>query len=844
MQVLSMSKPSLSTLPAQSFRLVLSAMATSCLAFGLLAGCAGDTEEKLIASARAYEAKREFSAATIELKRALDKNARSAEARLLLGKVLLEDSDPAAAEVELRKAEELGANKDRVAPDLARAMLLLGQAKKVVEQFADLSLRDATAQAELKTWVASAHSQLGQMPQARQQIADALRAQSLHPAAVMVQARMQAAEGDVEGALKMLDAVLAKDPGNADVGVAKGYLLWLGKDDAAGALETHRKVLAANPGHVAAQAEIVTILFRQGQVAEARQQFELLKKMAPQHPETVFFEAQFAYVDKQYKRSRELTDALLKLAPDHVRALELAAAAEYQMGSDEQAQDFLARALKGMPGLTLSRQILAQSYLRAGKPDKAIEALAPMLSGEKPNAESLALAGNAYLQLGDTKQADAAFKRAAQLAPDNAKVGTEVAMGMLGGGRADVALRDLEAIAATDKGPRADMALVSARISQGDLRGAMAAIAGLEGKMPGKPLPHQLRGQVLMAMRDAAGAQRSFEAALAQDGKYFPAVAALASMEVATGKPDAASQRVTAFLKTLPNSVQALMLLADIPTADGAPAADATQLLAQAVRANPGAAQTHMALIARHLALADRPAALAAAQAAAAALPNDQSILDALGQTQLLAGEVQQSAVTFRKLASVKPADAQVQLNLAEAEVAAKDFAGAERALRRALELDAEFAAARRGLAMLALRDNRAQDAIAIARDMQKRKPKDALGFAVEGDIEAHRKNWPEAAKAYQLASQLSGSSEAALKLHTVLRAANKADEADRMAAGWEKKRPKDPVLRFYLGDVATQKADYPAAEAHYRAVLETQPKNALVMNNLAWLMHSPAFSR
>ena len=55
-----MSKPSLSTLPAQSFRLVLSAMATSCLAFGLLAGCAGDTEEKLIASARAYEAKREF----------------------------------------------------------------------------------------------------------------------------------------------------------------------------------------------------------------------------------------------------------------------------------------------------------------------------------------------------------------------------------------------------------------------------------------------------------------------------------------------------------------------------------------------------------------------------------------------------------------------------------------------------------------------------------------------------------------------------------------------------------------------------------------------------------------
>ena len=813
------------------------ALAAICLAAALLAGCAGDSEEKLIASARAYLAKRELSAAVIELKRALDKNARSAEARLLLGKVLLEDGDPAAAEVELRKAEELGL-KEQVAPDLARAMLLLGQATKVIEQFADISLREPTAQAELKTWVASAYSQLGKLPQANEQIAAALRAQPLNPAAVMVQARMRAAEGDVDGALAMLDSVLAGEPGNEQVGVAKGYLLWLGRNDAAGALEAHRKVLAAHPGSVPAQAEIVTILFRQGQAAEARQQFELLKKMAPQHPETVFFEAQFAYVDKQYRRSRELTDALLKLAPDHVRALELAAAAEFHLGNDEQVQGFLGRALKVMPGLQLSRQILAQSYLRAGKADKAVEVLGPTLVGEKANAESLVLAGNAYMQLGDTKQADAAFRRAAQLAPGSAKVRTEVALGMMGGGRAELALRDLEAVAAADKGPRADLALVSARISRGDFRGALGAIDGLESKMPGQPLPHQLRGQVLVSLRDAAGARRSFEAALAKDAKYYPAVAALASMDVATGKPADARQRVTAFLTVSPNNAQALMLLAEIPGDSGAPAEDATQRLAEAVRANPGTARTHLALIGRYIQQANRPAALAAAQAAAVALPNDLSIMDALGQAQLLAGEAQQAASTFRKLAALQPGSAQVQMNLAEAQVAAKDYEAAGRALKRAAEVDPKLGAAWRGLAMLALRDNRPQDALNIARDMQKRQPKDALGFAVEGDIEVQRKNWPAAARVYQTALQLSGASEAAIKLHTVLRAADKASEADKVAADWEKKRPKDPAFRFYLGDLATQKADYPAAEAHYRAVLDTQPKNALVMNNLAWLMH------
>ncbi len=212
------------------------------------------------------------------------KNEQSTGARLLLGTALLEGGDPAAAEVEFRKAEVLGASNEQVAPDLARAMLLTGQAGKVVEQFGELTLRDPAAQAGLKAWVASAYAQLGNQQQAKVQIAAALRAQPLNPAAVVVQARMRASEGDVDGALSMLDAVLSKEPNNEQVGVAKGYLLWLGKNDAAGALAVHRRVLASNPGSVAARAEIVTILFRQGKVAEARQEFEQLKKIGP-HPD-------------------------------------------------------------------------------------------------------------------------------------------------------------------------------------------------------------------------------------------------------------------------------------------------------------------------------------------------------------------------------------------------------------------------------------------------------------------------------------------------------------------------------------------------------------------------------
>ena len=170
--------------------------------------------------------------------------------------------------------------------------------------------------------------------------------------------------------------------------------------------------------------------------------------------------------------------------------------------------------------------------------------------------------------------------------------------------------------------------------------------------------------------------------------------------------------------------------------------------------------------------------------------------------------------------------------------MATQDFSAASRSLKRATELDPDLMVrGGAGLAMLALRDNKRQDALAIAQAMQKRQPKGPLGYAVEGDIEVQHKNWAAAAAAYRLALQHGQGSEAAIKLHTALRAAGKPADAGRVAADWEKRSPNDPAFHFYLGNLATQQHDYAAAEAQYRRVLASQPGNALAMNNIAWLL-------
>jgi cellulose synthase operon protein C len=144
---------------------------------------------------------------------------------------------------------------------------------------------------------------------------------------------------------------------------------------------------------------------------------------------------------------------------------------------------------------------------------------------------------------------------------------------------------------------------------------------------------------------------------------------------------------------------------------------------------------------------------------------------------------------------------------------------------------------ARRAQAQLAVLERRHDEAVKIAREIQKSEPKSPLGFTVEADAEASRQNWEAALAATRAAHQVAKSTETAVRLYTVLLQAGKAADAERLGADWLREQPKDVLFRFHLGDMAIARNNLTAAEGHYKAVLEMQPRNAMAMNNLAWLL-------
>ena len=802
-----------------------------------LYGCGQESPAALVAAAKASLAKNEPGTAVIQLKGALDQEPDRPEARFLLGRSLLEAGDPAAAAVELRKALELNQPPDAVLPVLARALLGQGEHRQLLAAYAATQLTDPGAAADLATSLALAHLRAGDKEAATAELQAALKARPDFVPAHLLQVSMLAAGGNRQAALAELDQVLQRAPAEASAWLLRGDLLATGGADPAGAIEAWRKALGLRKDLAPAHVGIVSLLLAQRDYAAARVQIEAMKKALPKLAQTTYFEALLALQTNDLVLAGQLADQLLAAAPKSPDALRLAGTVALQKGELPKAQTLLAGALQAAPANRALRRLLTSAYLRGAQPERAVQTVQPLVDSGEPDAETLTLAAVAHVRSGDFKQADALFAAAAKLKPGDARTRTALAISRLGGADAAVALDELQQLATEGAGSAADFALISAHVQRKEFTQALAAVDALQRKQPDQPLAATLRGQVQMARGDVVAARASFEQALRLGPTHFPACAALAALDLRDKKPEQARQRFETLLQRDPKSVQALIALAALREQSGAAREEVASLLTRAIAAEPNQAAPRVLLIDYRLRSKDYKAALDLAQEGLAAQPDSAQLVDALGRVQFASGERDQALKAFRQLAALDPASPGPPMKLAEVQLAMKDTAAAAQSLARALALKPDFPPAVEALIGLHLAAGRADEALALARGMQKRQPTSANGFAYEGGVQASLKQWAAAAAAFRAGLKIEPArTELAVKLHEVLGALAQPAEAARLAAAWRKDHPKDFVFLTYLGDLALKRQDYAQAEADFQAVAALRPDSVLALNNIAWL--------
>ena len=802
----------------------------------VLAACSGEKPETMVASARDFMAKNDLKSVVIQAKNALQQNPDLPEARYLLGLALLRSGDPVGAETELRKAQALKHPDDDVVPPLVEAMLVQGKARKVVEEFAKTELSNPAAKAALQTSLYGAYAASGSGDKAKVALETALAVDPEFLPAKLLSTRELAVKGDIDGAMASVNAILAKSPTSHEALAFKGDLLAGGKGDRDGAMAAYRKAAEIKPDYAPAQVAILKLLMGQGKLDEATKQMEVVRKLGANSPQVKYYETLLAFQKKDFTLAKELSPQMLKVAPNSVQVLTLAGAIELQNNSLLQAENYLSKVVQGAPQVVYARRLLVSTYLRSGQADKALVTLQPLLKEANVDAAVNAIAGEVYLQNGDLKNAEEYFAKASKQNPQNARSRTALALTHMAAGK-DGGLEELLDVAASDSGATADLALISVHLRRNELDKALKAIDGLEKKQPGKPLAANLRGRTLLAKKDIAGARKSFERSLEIDPAFFPSVAALAALDLADKKPDLARKRFEDVLAKNPKHSQALLALAELRSRAGGPKDEVAELITKAVTANPTEKAPRLLLVEFHLRNKDFKLALSAAQNAVATLPDSPELLDALGRALQLSGDGNQALATFSKLAIMQPRSPLPYMRMADVNLTVmKDKLAAVQNLRKALEVKPDVLEAQRGLMLLALDSKNYKEALGITRDIQKQRPKEAIGYSLEGDIAANQKKWDVAADAYRVGLKAVDAPELAVKLYSALGAAEKSADQERFAAGWLKEHPKDVVMRLFLGDVSLARNDLEGAERNYLDVIRIEPRSAVAFNNLAWV--------
>src|SRR5450830_695044 len=244
-------------------------IALSVLLMSMLLAACNDKPEVMLSSAKDYLAKNDSKAAVIQIKNALQSDPNLPEARFLLGSALLDSGEPVGAETELRKALDLKHPQDAVVPPLAKAMLAQGQAKKLTEEFAKIDLTQPQAKASLQMSLASAYAMQSKPDLAQTALNAALLAEPGYAPALLAQARQKAGQRDFDGALAMVDDVIAKSPKSFEAWKFKGDLLLYAKNQGDDVLAAYRKSIEIKPDFLAGHVAVTTMLLQQGDLAAA-----------------------------------------------------------------------------------------------------------------------------------------------------------------------------------------------------------------------------------------------------------------------------------------------------------------------------------------------------------------------------------------------------------------------------------------------------------------------------------------------------------------------------------------------------------------------------------------------
>jgi putative PEP-CTERM system TPR-repeat lipoprotein len=264
---------------------------------------------------------------------------------------------------------------------------------------------------------------------------------------------------------------------------------------------------------------------------------------------------------------------------------------------------------------------------------------------------------------------------------------------------------------------------------------------------------------------------------------------------------------------------------------------DVVRLLERAWESNEGAIQPGIALVRYYNSRQQPLRAVSIARDLNIKHPGRPIILSMLGLSQLTAKEYHSAQGTFEAWVKIQPKSPQAHFSLGRANKLLGETSSAKNNLKKSLSLSQNFLPAQLLLAQIWMQSKKPEPVLTIAKNIQTQRPKEAVGFRLEGDVLMAQKKYSEALKFYQSAYAKLAVAPLAIAIYQASKKA-KINVPYTSLERWLKEHDDDQSVRMILASAYQDAELFSKAAEQYSQVVSARPEDISALNNLAWLLY------
>lgn len=825
-----MASPGLSLAPRATIVICLSAL----LYVAALSGCGESSAGSPLDKAKAHIEEREYAAAIIELKNALQQDSMNVEARWLLAENYLLFGEGLNAEKALARMES-GRDRDpafRAA--LAQSLILQG---RVDEAVAESEIADGDeVSAQLLAYRAIALTGTRAYEEAQEVVARAAELAPSDPVVFMARGVVAFALDDAEKAIEFV----RRAEESAAIG-AEPYLIHGRIEQARGnyaeAEAAFRRADDVGPRRIDVNLGLAQALVAQAKSAEAIKVLNPLLLRDPELRAALLFRAQANLQLEQREPARDDLRLLVGTNPNYLPGRLMLGQVLLADGRYEQAEDMIAPVVARHPEHEKARALLAEILVRNEQSDAAIALMTEQAAGTN-DPKTLEFLGSLYGRAGRVNEGIRYLRESAELDPANPSAKLKLALAEIAAGNLDKAAIELGSI---ENRPHLERQVDSIQlllsIEEGKFAEAVKQAEALVAADEDASWARFMLGNAYLGSGDVDKARAAFLDVVEQNPAFTSAMTRLADLELQTGNREAAAEWFEKAVAIAPGDETIIIPLAVIRSQQGK-FAEATALLERLRDKYPTASAPRLALAQLYIGQDDYDNALKAVMEAAALEPGNRRVELTLVVAYLGLNDGAKALEVLERPGLAKLEGPEINLLRAAAQTKLGATGKARDILARSLESSPDDFATLVNYTKAQSRLGDVDGATKTTLLLQSKHPDAPAGYVLYGDIQAMSGNDKAADEAFQRAIELGAGIQVGIRRFKLLYRDGKKEEALGVLREWAQRAESRPYERYALAVALQQAGESAEAIAVYEAMAADGLVHPSAMNNLAWLYY------